>query len=128
MNWVYQGSELIKRPLRSIGFVYKITNIQTGEFYIGKKHFLSNKKNYKGFVVTKESDWRDYWGSSKYLKEVIDNLGKEHFKREILRLCENRDELSYWETKYQFMLGVLERETAYNKSIMGKFFKDDKII
>jgi len=31
-----------KFPENCVGFVYKITNIQTGKFYIGKKSLYSN--------------------------------------------------------------------------------------
>ena len=46
MGWSYQGKSIteISDILRTIGFIYKITNHQTGEYYIGKKS-LYVKKN-----------------------------------------------------------------------------------
>lgn len=52
------------------GFIYKITNSQTGEWYIGKKSFWSVRKETKkrslnfGKRVKKESDWKIYQSSS----------------------------------------------------------------
>ena len=45
MNWLYEYV-----PLRDdfttndYGFIYKITNLETNKFYIGKKSFVHNKK------------------------------------------------------------------------------------
>ena len=56
-----------------IGFVYKITHIPTGKYYIGKKFFwkilkrppLKGKKNKRH--EKQPSDWKEYWGSSEEL-------------------------------------------------------------
>jgi len=65
------------------GFVYKITNQLTGEFYIGKKTLRSyttiNKKK-----VYRESNWKNYWGSNKEFTQHIKEVGKDNFRREIL--------------------------------------------
>ena len=37
----------------SYGFIYKITNLETGKFYIGKKSYIHNKKKK---LVKKESN------------------------------------------------------------------------
>ena len=47
MTWIYNGSfitELNDMPEGTIGFIYKITNGKTGEYYIGKKNVLSTRK------------------------------------------------------------------------------------
>ena len=48
-NWLY-NIDGFKMELSddfttdSFGFIYKITNLETGKFYIGKKAFIHNKK------------------------------------------------------------------------------------
>ena len=119
-------------PEDYFGFVYLVTNLESSKKYIGKKFFHHTKKlpPLKGAkrkrTVVKESDWKSYYGSSKIIKEDINTLGKDKFKREILRLCHGRKELTYWETKLQFAEGVLEKsDEYYNDNILGKFFTRD---
>ena len=114
------------------GFVYIITNLETNKKYIGKKFFHHTKKlpPLKGMkrkrTVVKESDWKTYYGSSNILKEELKQHGKDKFKREIIKLCTNKKELTYWETKLQFAYGVLEKpDEYYNDNILGKFFTRD---
>jgi hypothetical protein len=114
------------------GFVYIITNLETNKKYIGKKFFHHTKKlpPLKGMkrkrTVIKESDWQSYYGSSNILKEELKQHGKDKFKREIIKLCTNKKELTYWETKLQFAYGVLEKpDEWYNDNILGKFFTRD---
>ena len=67
-----------------------ITNTTTGQKYIGKKlaKFKTTKPPLKGKKNkrrgTKESDWRDYWGSSDKLQADVEELGADKFTREIL--------------------------------------------
>jgi len=116
------------------GFVYIITNLETNKKYIGKKFFHHTKKlpPLKGMkrkrTVVKESDWETYYGSSNILKEELKQHGKDKFKREIIKLCTNKKELTYWETKLQFAYGVLEKpDEYYNDNILGKFFTRDLV-
>lgn len=107
--WFYNG-EYIDNPGEYVGFVYIITNQTNNRKYIGKKNFyFSKSKQVKGkkkrFKV--ESDWQDYYGSNKELQEDVKHLGKENFKREIVRLCTTKGEFSYFEAKYQFQYDVL---------------------
>lgn len=119
------------------GFVYKITNVITGKFYIGKKSLWSVRKKKislrakkttgtrKTFErVTKESDWKNYYGSSKDLKDDVNRLGKTAFKREILELCKSKKYLSYAEFAWQVKLDVL-RADSYNGNILGRWFNKD---
>jgi len=106
------------------GFVYLIENIETVKRYIGRKYFTkASSKQVKGKKkrCRKESDWKDYWGSSQRLLTEIESLGKDKFKRTILRLCTTRGECNYWEAKLQFMHNVLENDLYYNDNIMMKF-------
>ena len=102
------------------GFVYLITNLLNGKKYVGKKSFWNYKtlKPLKGKRrkrhVKKESNWRDYWGSSKQLLADIEKYGEENFKREILSLHRNKWDLAYYEAKYQFDNEVLFRDDWYN--------------
>ena len=124
-------------PLDALGFIYKITNLLTGRFYIGKKSLWSKKrvkiskkekllnptrKIYK--EVIKENNWREYTGSSLVLNQDIEKLGKENFKKEIIQWCFSKRELSYSEVKWQFYYNVLEID-SYNGNILGKFFKQN---
>jgi len=109
-----------------IGFVYIITNQINNRKYIGKKNFYFSKtKQVKGkkkrFKV--ESDWLDYYGSSAELSADVEKYGKENFKREILRLCKFKGEMSYFELKEQILRGVLETEEYYNSWVSGKIHK-----
>ncbi len=120
-----------------IGFVYRITNVLTGKFYIGKKSLRHSRKTRiskteklatatrKTFkVVIKESDWKTYCGSSKDLTADIKKQGGEHFKREIVELCYSKKSLSYCEMKHQVLNDVLTTN-SYNGNILGKFYPKD---
>jgi len=72
----------------------------------------------------KESNWIDYYGSSKLVTEDIKLCGKDAFTREILRVCTTKKQMSYWETYYQMVLKVLEVE-SYNENIAGKWYRRD---
>ncbi len=102
------------------GFIYKITNLTNDKKYIGKKQCksirkrppLKGRKNKRHTVV--ETDWKSYTSSSNELNENIQELGKNNFKFEILRWCDSKWELSYYEAKLQFEEEVLTRDDYYN--------------
>jgi len=104
------------------GFVYLITNLVTGKKYVGKKLFWFKKtRQVKGKKkrYLAESDWKTYYGSSKLLQSDIDTIGVDKFKREILHLCKNKGECSYYEAKEQFDRAVLfNPELYYNDWII----------
>lgn len=86
------------------GFCYKITNLQTKKYYIGRKNFHSiTRKKIKGKArrqtVKVESDWRTYLSSCNALKADIDKLGLEAFSFEILSLHSSLAELKFTEAK-----------------------------
>jgi hypothetical protein len=129
-------------PENCIGFVYIITNMETGKFYVGKKQIILTqnkrlgKKETKTQVgrgrkrltkkITTESNWLTYTGSSIPLNEDINKLGRDKFIFKILQWCYTKKQLSYYEIKYQIIYGVLEKpELTYNQSILGKFFATD---
>src|SRR5210317_530970 len=120
MQWTYQGKTINEIPEEYEGFVYLITNITTGQKYIGKKlaKFKTTKPPLKGKKNkrrgTKESDWRDYWGSSDHLNADVKELGPDKFTREILYYCNSRGLMSYLEAREQFERRVLESDEYYN--------------
>ena len=146
MNWIY-----IKKEMESIsdfpdnthGFVYRIVHKPTGKVYIGRK-ILQNttkvklgKKELKELagvvgrkpaykLAVKESNWKTYWGSNKFLKELYETEPKENFEREILICAPTKKLLTYYELKYQILYEVLEKpEEFFNDNILGKFFTRD---
>lgn len=123
-----------------IGYIYITYHIPTGRQYIGKKNFFHtlNKKLGKKELaeipvtrgkrpskksVTKESDWKTYYGSSTEIK----SLPKEEMLRHVLKLCKTSKQLTYWETKYLFQYNVLEDDRYINDNILGKFYRKDLI-
>ena len=123
MNWKYKGKEYNTTPEDYHGFVYIITELDTGKMYVGKKFFWKPKtlpitKTRKRRVKTRaESDWRTYWGSSDHLNADVLELGEDQFTREILHYCPSRGVASYLEAKEQFERGVLLKEEYYNEFI-----------
>ena len=133
MQWTYQGQPVDEISENIIGFVYLITNLTNGKKYIGKKltQFkktgppLKGKKNKRrGY---KESDWKDYWGSSDRLNADVNELGAEKFTREILYLFKGRGEMSYIEAREQFDRRVLETDEYYNGIINVRVGGSDKL-
>ena len=120
MQWTYQGKIINEIPEEYVGFVYLITNLTNGKKYVSKKlaKFKVTKKPLKGKKnkrrSTKESDWKDYWGSSDKLNEDVQILGPNNFTREILYYCTGRGEMSYLEAREQFERKVLETDEYYN--------------
>ena len=133
MQWTYQGKIVEEISEEYIGFVYLITNLTNNKKYIGKKlaKFKVTKKPLKGKKnkrrSTKESDWRDYWGSSDTLNADVENLGPQNFTREILYYCTSRGEMSYIEAKEQFDRRVLETDEYYNGIINVRVGGSDKL-
>lgn len=124
--WHYQNLEF--NPTEDelseyVGFVYCITERDTGKKYVGKKFFWSTRKlpplkgQKRKRTVKKQSDWMQYYGSSEELKLLVETKGTEAYYREILRLCKTKGECSYYEAKEQFDRDVLLRDDYYNEFI-----------
>lgn len=137
--WIYNGEKITsiqQAPLNVIGFIYLLTNIETGRRYIGKKYLwserkvkltkkevaaLENKRLKKWKIVRKESDWLTYSSSSDEIKkEVAQGV---QFRREIIHWTFSKIETYYQEVKLQFQNNVLESDEWYNKNIASKWFK-----
>lgn len=142
MSWYYKSkliTEVSQLPNHEFleGFVYKITNLETQQVYIGKKSLYSNLKKKIGVRakkatgtrktferIRKESDWMKYYGSSKELLADITKLGKDRFKREIIELCCSKKYLSYAEFAWQVKLDVL-KTNSYNGNVLGRWYSRD---
>ena len=121
--WLYENRPFEETPEEYQGFVYEVTEIDTGKKYIGKKNFWKPKtlpvtKTRKRRVRTRtESDWRQYFGSSNQLCQLVEERGADKFKREILLLCKTKGEMSYHEAKIQFQRDVLLSDEYFNEFI-----------
>jgi hypothetical protein len=144
MTWRYKGdyiTELDDMPKDVFGFIYKITNTETGEYYIGKKQVISvRKRNFgkkeialledkrvkKYEMVAKESDWKEYRSSNQIVKDwFLDEQTASQCNLEILRFCSNKKSLTYYEIQEQFAHDVLADELCLNDNISGKYFRKD---
>lgn len=133
MSWMYQGKTVESIPEEYEGFVYLITNLTNNKKYVGKKlaKFKTTKPPLKGKKNKrrgyKESDWREYWGSSDKLQADVTALGEDKFTREILYFCRSRAEMSYIEAREQFDRRVLESDEYYNGIINVRVGGSDKL-
>ena len=67
-----------------------------------------------------QTDWQDYFGSNDEVKLLVEQSGRERFKREIIRLCKTKGEMTYFEMKEQIDRKVLFDDKYYNEFIGGK--------
>jgi len=121
--WIYNEQLFNETPSDYQGFVYVITELDTDKKYIGKKNFWrpkilpKNSKRARKIRTKVESDWQEYYGSSKEVQFLVESKGKSNYKREILRLCKTKGEMSYYEAKLQFENNVLLSDMYYNEFI-----------
>ena len=131
--WYFKGTPFLSENIdNNFGFVYLITNLQSGKKYIGRKYFWSFRKPPgKKRKVKQESDWQKYYGSCPELKEDIKLFGKGIFSREILSLHETRGTCNFEETKQLFLNNVLSEAlddgspAYYNSNILGRYMRKD---
>ena len=84
----------------------------------------------KGKFGDKQSNWKTYTGSSKWLNEDIDKIGKKKFKFEVIAEYKNKRSLRYYELYYQMKYNVLattlegtDEPAYYNSRVGGKFYR-----
>ena len=131
--WVFKGRTFLSEDINDLyGFVYRITNLQSGKKYIGRKYFWSFRKPPgKKRKVKQESDWQRYYGSCPELKEDIKKYGKEIFSREILSVHDSKGNCNFEETKQLFLNNVLSEAlddgspAYYNSNILGRYMRKD---
>jgi len=128
--WLFEGNEITDLPDDKVGFVYLITNLDTGRRYIGKKLSKFSKVKYKvvlqknGIKKRKkirskvDSDWQTYWSSSPEVQADVLTLGEDKFTREILYFADSKGSLSYLEAREQFARQVLENPTNWYNGII----------
>ena len=138
-KWSYQGQDFESSmiPEGAEGFVYEMQAIIDGKLvrYIGKKNFYSvTKKRFgkkalssmqdkraKKYTIQKKLTYLDYYSSNAVLKDAH-KAGIE-IRRYMLKICFSKMELTYYETKFQFVIGVLESDEFLNGNILGRFYK-----
>lgn len=138
--WKYKGKCLEEQPENCFGFIYMIVATSKslpkemqGKIYVGKKQFsysVKKKLSRKARAgtrkrvtkVVKNSGWLNYWGSNKELIADVKLYGEDCFSRTIIKLCDNKTQLSYWEVFHQ-----IDQEVMFNNSYNGwiscKIFK-----
>jgi hypothetical protein len=120
-------------PEEAFGFIYEIVNITNGKKYIGKKQMKRKirRNPLKGKTRKRvdfiESDWKTYTGSSDALNIDIATLGLDKFVFKILKFCNSKFELSYFEAKEQFERDVLLSEDYYNGIINCRIGKPPRL-
>ncbi len=132
-DWLYEGKPFTPDyedlDPEYVGFIYLITNNETGQRYIGQKRFRktktlpitkTRKRRVKSLV---ESDWRTYHSSNTLLMEMAAEGHTESLTREILRFGYSKGDLSYLETLEQFNQGVLLKKEYLNGIINCRIHK-----
>ena len=124
--WLYDGKEFkIEERDDAIGFVYELRDTENDKRYIGRKNLFSTRRlpplkgQKRKRKVVKESDWKTYYGSSKNVQFLVEKTGQKRFERKILRLCNSKGEMSYWEMWYQMTNHVLLRPDKYYNAFVG---------
>lgn len=119
--WTFQGNIFSDDDIAdNKAFIYIITHIHSGKYYVGRKNFYTpkyytvNKKRKRRFII---SDYATYWGSSTSFNAFVDQEGKENFTREIIHLCESKGISNYLEAKEQFERQVLFDNLSFNSII-----------
>ena len=131
--WLCQGTTFTTNDIGDqFGFVYRITNLQSGKQYIGRKYFYQKRKpRGGGRRVTSESNWKKYYGSCPELTADIKSIGKEAFKRELLSVHATVGKTNYEETRQLFINNVLTEKLSdgtpayYNSNILGRYYRKD---
>lgn len=131
--WTFKGSPFVSEDIDGMyGFVYRITNLQSGKQYIGRKYFWQHRKpRGKSRRVKSESNWKKYYGSSDELNEERSKIGNDSFRREILSVHPTAGRVNFEETRQLFLHNVLTEAlddgtpAYYNSNILGRYYRKD---
>ena len=78
-----------------IYYIYKITEKSTGRYYIGKRccpyKFIENDP---------------YFGSGKWISERVSMNNRHSFKKEIIEICDSKEDATYYEQYYAIKYGI----------------------
>ena len=139
MSWVYKGEVFndSKIPEGALGFIYEMEAIIDGKDvrYVCKKNFYSTTKKKFGvkalanmedkrakkYTIQVKTNYQNYYSSNKVLQDA--HKAGVIIKRFMVRICFSKTELTYYETKFQFVREVLEKEEYLNANILGRFYK-----
>tara|TARA_Y100001972_G_scaffold48844_1_gene60074 strand:- start:942 stop:1382 length:441 start_codon:yes stop_codon:yes gene_type:complete len=131
-HWLYKNKTLEEAPEGYFGFVYLITNLKSGRKYIGRKYFgttrrvkVAGKKRRK--VIRKDSNWKEYTGSSKELNNDIKTLGMLQFRFEILILGRTKGQVNYLEENIHHRFHVASSYEFYNDCIGPRRFANVRL-
>ena len=98
-----------------LGFIYRITNKETGEYYLGRKQ-LWNRRGKDWY----ESDWRGYKSSSKRLLDYIEHSGIGYLVFEVLGIFRTKSAIRYAEAAAIIVSGsYLDRDRGLNWNFAG---------
>jgi hypothetical protein len=129
-HWILSEGIIIED--NTFGFIYEVTNTVLNKKYIGKKQCTSRikRKPLKGKtrnrIDYKESDWKSYTSSSNELNEDIQKYGKDKFIFKIIKICNSKWALAYYEIKEQLEQNVLLSDSYYNGIINVRIGKAPK--
>ena len=136
-HWKYKGEPFDEIPNGFFVFVYRITHKKSGKKYIGRKYFhttrrkpLTKRQKKAGRkrrdIIRKESDWREYTGSSKVLNEMIEKNPKG-FDYEILALGKTKGQVNLLEELLHWKYNVLFDDSYINDSVGARRYIGVKI-
>jgi len=112
-DWIVPGDADV---LLYRAFVYRIT-LPDGRYYVGKK----NVYRVKAGKIAGESDWRDYWSSSKDVKALAKVAGHATCRREILELTESTGKAGYFEDRWLLINDALLDPMCLNGNVAAKY-------
>ena len=143
VEWTYQDSKVTSlkdMPPNVIGIIYRIENLDTKKYYIGRKTVASikkkkltiaekkleeNKRKTFKYEYSETNGWETYCGSNTTLKEEVKNGAR--IKKIILHYCFTKTEMSYKESAEIICSGSLEDEMSYNDWVSCRVYKANLI-
>jgi hypothetical protein len=98
------------------GFVYKITNLISNKIYFGRKYLFHP-------ITKKETRWKTYKSSSKYIYNDLELYGESNFEFKIIKYFIDYKEL--YDYEISLILQHWNEANCYNKNAGGKYLMDD---